>query len=129
MLRAHWRGYHIASIRSYRDLDVWKGGIDICKVIYRLPRGLPRHELLGLGSQMQRASVSIPSNVYEGHVRSTAHCRNHLLTAMGSLAELETQLILASELYSQTAQAAEDLLGRCDALNRRIRNLLRRLPE
>lgn len=119
----------MASIRSYRDLDVWKEGIEICKVVYRLSHGLPRHEVFGLGGQMQRASVSIPSNIAEGHVKSTAHFRNHLLTAMGSLAELETQLILASELYSQTAQAVQDLLGRCDVLNRQIRTLLKRLPE
>ncbi len=119
----------MALIRSYRDLDVWKQGIEICKDVYRLTRRLPRHEVFGLGGQMQRASVSIPSNIAEGHAKSTAQFRNHLSTSMGSNAELETQLILAGDLYPHTAEAAQDLLGRCDTQNRRIRTLLKRLPE
>lgn len=80
----------MATIRSYRDLEVWKRAIEICKDVYRLSRGLPRYEVSGPGGQMQRASVSIPGNIAEDHAKSTAQFRSQLSTAMGSLAALET---------------------------------------
>lgn len=119
----------MAAIRSYRDLVIWKLAIEICKEVYQISRKLPKQEVFGLCGQMQRAGVSIPSNIAEGHVKSTAQFRNHLSIAMGSLAELETQLVLTGELYGHTAEATQGLLSRLDALNRQMRTLLQRLPQ
>jgi four helix bundle protein len=123
------RRISVAAIRSYRDLVIWKLAIEICKEVYQISRKLPKQEVFGLCGQMQRAGVSIPSNIAEGHVKSTAQFRNHLSIAMGSLAELETQLVLTGELYGHTAEATQGLLSRLDALNRQMRTLLQRLPQ
>ena len=76
--------------------------MDVTKKVYILTRQLPREELFGLTSQMRRAAISIPSNLAEGHCKSTQSFRNHIWIAMGSLAELETQLELSGELYPVT---------------------------
>jgi four helix bundle protein len=73
--------------------------MDIAEAIYRVTREFPKHELYGLGGQMQRAAVSVPSNIAEGHAReSTKEFLRHLSIAMGSRAEMETQLILSHRL-------------------------------
>jgi hypothetical protein len=59
------------SIRCYRDLDVWNFGIKLTKLIYELTRSFPKYEVYGLCNQMQRAAVSIPANIAEGHARCT----------------------------------------------------------
>ncbi len=85
---------------SFRDLIVWQKGLSIAKQSYKLCKLLPKEELFGLISQIQRCSVSIPSNIAEGRGRSTAKDFSQFLhIAQGSLYELETQLILAKELY------------------------------
>ena len=58
-------------IRSFRDLRVWQAGIDLVRQVYELTSKLPRSEVYGLASQMQRAAVSIPSNIAEGHARES----------------------------------------------------------
>lgn len=87
-------------ISSFRDLQIWQKGMNIARVAYRLTRSLPKEETFGLISQIRRAAVSIPSNIAEGRSRSSRKdfCQ-FLHIAMGSLSELETQLILVSELY------------------------------
>jgi four helix bundle protein len=79
-------------IRSYRDLMVWRKAMDLAETIYQFARALPRNEIYGLGSQMQRAAVSVPSNIAEDQARRhTAEFRQSLIQALGSLAELDTQ--------------------------------------
>ena len=86
-------------INTFKDLRVWQEGIELVKVTYALCAKFPKEELYGLASQMKRAAVSIPSNIAEGHSRkSRAEYRQFVYIAIGSLAELETQLILAKEL-------------------------------
>jgi four helix bundle protein len=85
--------------RSYKDLVVWQKGIGLAKIIYRITRGFPTEERLGLVAQMRRAAVSIPSNIAEGQARhTTGEFIQFISHAEGSLAELDTQLILAVEL-------------------------------
>ena len=84
---------------SFRDLRVWKGAIVLVKEIYSVTGCFPGSELFGLTRQMQRAAVSIPSNVAEGYARE--HRKEYLqflAIAQGSLAELETQLEIAFQL-------------------------------
>ena len=86
-------------IRNFRDLDVWQKGIDIVKSVYETVNGFPKQELYGLANQMQRCSVSIPSNIAEGFNRyHNKEYRQFLYIALGSCAELETQIEIATEL-------------------------------
>jgi four helix bundle protein len=86
-------------IKSYRDLKIWQKGIQLVKVVCVLTRKFPKSETFGLASQMQRSAVSIPSNIAEGHARQhTGEYRQFLYVALGSAAELDTQMVIASEL-------------------------------
>ena len=103
------------SVRSYRDLRVWQIGIQVVLATYRLTRLFPRDELYGLVSQMRRAAVSIPSNIAEGHERkSSKEYMKHISIALGSRAELDTQLQIAADLGfcrpNETANLASQLL-------------------
>lgn len=86
--------------RSYRDLLVWQKGISLVKEIYLVSEKFPREELYGLTSQIRRAAVSVPSNIAEGQGRGTQSVEfaRYLKIALGSLAEVDTQLELAKEL-------------------------------
>ncbi len=87
------------AIKTHKDLDVWKESMTLAKEVYRLTTNFPKEETFGLASQMRRAAVSIPSNIAEGAARnSTKEFIQSLYIALGSLAELETQLLLAREL-------------------------------
>ena len=87
------------SINSYKQLEVWKKGIEIVEVIYKISKNFPKEEKYGLASQMQRAAVSIPSNIAEGHSRGyRKEYQRFCQIALGACAELETQLTIASRL-------------------------------
>ena len=87
------------SILTYRDLEVWKQGMDLVEDCYKVTASFPKSELYGLTSQLRRAVISIPSNVAEGRSRkSTKAFRNHVSIALGSHSELETCLELATRL-------------------------------
>ena len=115
---------------GYRDLKVWKLGVEISLEVYRLTKDFPKDELYGLTSQIRRAAVSVPSNIAEGHARkSQKDFARFLNIAKGSLAELETQLIIASELgYLQQPQF-DSLLKLADQESRMISGLLSSLKE
>ena len=87
-------------VRNFRDLDVWQAGMDLVLVTYDLSDSLPDRERYGLCAQMRRASVSIPSNVAEGHAFriSPKGYGRHVRIALGSLAELETHIELGLRL-------------------------------
>jgi len=85
--------------QSYRDLIVWQKSIALCKDVYKACESFPRSELYGLADQMKRAAVSVASNIAEGQARQhLAEFRQFLAIANGSLAELDTQRIIAEEL-------------------------------
>src|SRR3954467_3143495 len=86
-------------MHGYRELKVWQKGIDISLAVYRLTDQFPQRELYGLSSQMRRAAISISSNIAEGHARGqTKDLIRFLGISRGSVAELETQLIIAEQL-------------------------------
>ena len=115
-----------AKVGGYKDLLVWRKGIELVKEIYRMTKPFPADERFGLVSQMRRAAVSIPSNIAEGQARkTTGEFVQFLSQAEGSLAELDTQLILAVELgYNNTTQVAS-ATGLVSELKRML-NALRR---
>lgn len=86
-------------MQNFKNLKVWQNGIVIAKEIYELTRQFPNEEKYGLASQMNRAAVSIPSNIAEGTSRSSSkEHKRFLQIALGSAFELETQLVLVKEL-------------------------------
>jgi len=86
-------------VKTHRDLDVWKNGIELVKKIYILTKDSPKEEIYTLTSQIRRSAISIPSNIAEGAARnSKKEFIQFLYIALGSAAELETQLIVAKEL-------------------------------
>jgi four helix bundle protein len=117
-------------MNSYRDLQVWQLGMEIVTAIYPLTDSFPKHEIYGLTSQIRRAAVSIPATIAEGHSRdSTKEFLHHLSYTRGSLAELETELILATRLGYGDRETIESLIRQLDTLSRKLRNLQKSLRE
>jgi four helix bundle protein len=87
-------------IKSYKDLEVWKKAVSLIKEIYFVTDNFPKSEVYCLVSQMRRAGIAIPSNIAEGYKRGTKEYLHFLSIAEGSAAELETQITLAKEIYS-----------------------------
>ncbi|MDT8303186.1 MAG: four helix bundle protein [Sedimentisphaerales bacterium] len=86
----------VEKIKNFRDLDIWKKGIEIVRTVYETVNVFPKQESYGLNSQMQRSSVSIPSNIAEGFNRfHNKEYRQFLYMSLGSCAELETQIEIA----------------------------------
>src|SRR4030067_692480 len=86
------------NVKNYRDLMVWQLGVKLAKEVYTLTNKFPRHEIYGLADQLRRAAVSVPSNIAEGQARrAPTDFRRFLHISLGSLAEVDTQLVLAQE--------------------------------
>jgi four helix bundle protein len=98
--------------------------------IYVFTRQLPKEETYGLVSQMRRAAISIPANIAEGQARlNTGEFRQFLGIAKGSLAELETQLILCERLQLVPLNNAELLLNACEEISKLLSGLLKSLRQ
>ena len=121
------------AIKSYRDLTVWRKGMDLVVEVYRLAKKLPAEERYGLTSQMTRAAVSIPANIAEGHGRvHRKEYAQHLSIARGSLMELETHLAIAVRLdYLEKADVLPvwDLAQETGKLLNGLLNALRNDPQ
>ena len=122
------------AIRHYRDLEVWQKAMDLVEQVYRVAKVLPPEERYGLTSQIQRAAVSIPANIAEGHGRlHRGDYVHHLSMARGSLAELETHLTLAVRLDLLNRQAVLPIWDLCQGvgqlLNALIAALRRKEPK
>lgn len=117
-------------IKSFRDLRVWQVGMKLVEHVYALTRTFPKHEVYGLVSQMQRAAVSIPSNIAEGHTRE--HLKEylqHLSIARSSLAELETQLEIAARLSYCGSEQIKPLIEQMDVLGKQLSALRNALSK
>ncbi len=111
---------------GYRDLKVWQQGMEITREIYQLTTGFPKDELYGLTSQIRRCAVSIPSNIAEGHSRdSPKELARFVSIAKGSLAELETQLLIAKELRFGDLATIDNLLQLAEQEGRMLTGLRR----
>jgi four helix bundle protein len=117
-------------VSSYRDLGVWEKGMQLAKHVYQLTASFPKHEVYGISSQLQRAAVSIPANIAEGHaLASTKQFLRHLSIAKGSLAELETLLTVAEQLNYCQSDTVGEILSRCDEASRMLSGLQRSLKR
>jgi four helix bundle protein len=111
--------------QSYRDLIAWQKARVFTKRIYEVTADFPKHELFGLTMQLRRAAVSIASNIAEGQARYSKKEFVHFLrNARGSLAEVETQVIIAQDLGLLRSDQAADRLAEADRLNRILAGLI-----
>ncbi|MBK9129073.1 MAG: four helix bundle protein [Phycisphaerales bacterium] len=116
----------MATIKTHRDLIAWQKGRQLVKTIYQFTRFLPASEQFGLTNQMRRAAVSIPSNIAEGCARqSLPEYLRFLRMARGSIAELDTQLVLCEDLEFATPES--HLLGGLAETDRVLQGLIRSL--
>jgi len=115
-------------VKSYKDLIVWQKSMDLVEMVYEATKIFPREELYGLTNQLRRAAVSVPSNIAEGHARnSTAEYRNFLSMARGSLAEVETQLLIAERLKYIDSEKLTALLSLQIEINKMTNTLINKL--
>jgi four helix bundle protein len=116
----------MSEIKDHKDLEAWRIAMDMVSQVYLLSGSFPENERYGLTSQMRRAAVSVPSNIAEGQARGLTRAGlNHFAIALGSLAELETQVEIAVRLGFVTSEATEGL-NRLIASSRKLTFALKR---
>ncbi|MBN1910722.1 MAG: four helix bundle protein [Pirellulales bacterium] len=102
--------------------------MELAKAVYELARDFPAHEKYGLTSQVQRAAVSVPANIAEGHARTTTkQYLYHISVALGSVAELETLLTLAAQFHYSDTKSTDAILIQCEHIGRMLHGLQKRL--
>jgi|WetSurSiteA1Bulk_404760.scaffolds.fasta_scaffold138467_1 four helix bundle protein len=117
-------------VRSYKDLVAWQKAMALVIEVYRASQEFPKEEIFGLMSQTRRAAVSIPSNIAEGHARTSKKEFQYFLSnASGSLAELETQLVMAHQLAYIDETTINHLLARLWEVARILNRLLSSLRK
>ena len=115
---------------SYKDLEVWQKAMDLVVECYQLTKEFPKSELYGLAGQLQRAVVSIPSNIAEGRERQhSKECIQHLSIAYGSLAEVETLMQIAERLRYVNQGTSERMLGKTGEVGRMLNGLRKAIQE
>jgi len=120
----------VKEIRSFRDLIVWDKSVELVKEVYQVTKSFPKEEIFGLTSQVRRAAVSIPSNIAEGHARlSRKEFQYFLGNARGSLAELQTQIIIGKELGFLSDKEMDDIMNKATDVARLLNGLLSSLKR
>jgi four helix bundle protein len=116
------------AIKSYRDLRVWQKAMDLVVESYKVVSLLPKNEIYSLATQIQRAAVSIPANIAEGHGREhLGDYLHHLSCANGSLMELETHFLIAGRLSYITEPQLESVPRKTSELGRMLSGLISKL--
>ena len=117
-------------LKNYRDLKVWQKSYRLCLDLYRITKKFPKEEIYGLTSQIRRAAVSIPSNIAEGYGRkTTADYLRFLYIAYGSICELETQLLLSSDLNYVNKENLKALRDDTEEVERMLKALIKSLEN
>ncbi|GAW42131.1 hypothetical protein SH203_02545 [Brevundimonas sp. SH203] len=130
MMSASEQGVSEVALRSHRDLKVWQIALDMTETLYRTTADWPKSEQYGLVSQVRRAAVSVPANIAEGAGRRTSGEFAHFIgIARGSLAELETLLIIARRLGYIEEPSFRAIMDDLFELGRMTTGLLKSLSE
>ncbi len=117
-------------IKRYNDLIAWTKAMDLVEAVYQSTKAFPKEELYGLTSQLRRSAVSIPSNIAEGHCRNgRREFVHHLSIALGSLGELETQILIAGRLGYLDEHAVANLTVSTSEAGRLIVGLMHSLER
>ena len=112
----------------FRELEVWQLAMQLARAVYELTAAFPREERYGLTAQLQRAVVSIPSNIAEGNARSSLKDYARFVSmALGSTAEVQTQLLLSRDLDLGTEADSAAALELCDRVGQMLSRLHRAL--
>jgi four helix bundle protein len=120
----------MATITSYKELVVWQKAMTLTERCYGLTDGFPNEERYGLTAQIRRSAVSIPSNLAEGHNRRSRQAfANHVSIALGSQAELETQLLLAVRLRFVSESVAAPVVDLASEVGRMLHGLIGSLED
>jgi four helix bundle protein len=118
------------AIKDYNDLDVWQESIRFVTALYQATKQFPADERFGLTPQIQRAAVSIPSNIAEGYAQRTDPIlARHLRIAIGSAAEADTQLLIAQQLGYISKEQMQSLREQVGSIMRRLRAFLATVTE
>jgi four helix bundle protein len=116
--------------QHYKDLIAWQRAMDFVSAVYDATDAFPKREMYSLSDQMRRAAVSVPSNIAEGQAHySNREFLHFLRHARGSLAELETQVLIAQQRKYLNQGQVDDLLKRADELSRILSGLISSLRE
>jgi four helix bundle protein len=114
------------TIGSFKDLKVWQKAYKLALDLYKWTGNFPEVERFGLTGQIRRAAVSVPSNIAEGYARAqTGDYLRFLYIVYGSLAELETQLMLAQDLGYGDISACNRLMANCKEVERMLSKLMK----
>lgn len=117
-------------VKSYRELVIWQKGIKLVKKIYKITDQFPKQESFGLSAQLQRAAVSVPSNIAEGQAREhTGDFRRFLFISIGSIAEIDTQLEIAKQLGYISDTDFSTTIEFVIELRKMIHGLIKKLPN
>ena len=117
-------------VRTHRELDVWQKSINFVTTFYKATDSFPSREIYGLTSQIRRSAVSIPSNIAEGAARKNkAEFKQFLYIALSSSAELETQIIIASNLAYLNEKQSKILLEELYSIARMIQGLIKSISR
>ena len=115
-------------MQDHENLHVWNKSVKLCVQLYKMTEKFPARETYGLTSQMRRAAVSIPSNIAEGRRRGTdADFAHFLRMAHGSLAELETQLLISRELSFCDAAEYRAVTVQITEISKMLRGMISKL--
>jgi len=118
----------VGTIKDYRDLEVWQEAMRLAEAVYMCTKTLPREETYGLVAQLRSAAVSVAANIAEGQARNTqGEFRQFLGIACGSLAELETEVMLAARVGLIASPKSSELLKVCQTTGKMLNGLLRAL--
>lgn len=115
-------------VKTHKDLDIWKKGIDLVTYIYKITGKFPKEEIYGLTSQMRRSAISYPSNIAEGAAKNTkSDYIRFIYISLGSLSELETQVIISKNLGF--ISDVNDLLKEIEILRKMTLNFIKHLKN
>jgi len=114
-------------VTSHKELIAYQKAYRLVLAIYQVTKSFPAEELYGLTSQMRRSAVSIPSNIAEGYMRGTKEYAQFLRVAVGSAAELDTQLSLGKDLGYIGNEVFEQLRSELEEVIKLLRSYLKKL--
>ncbi|MBQ3739632.1 MAG: four helix bundle protein [Bacteroidales bacterium] len=115
-------------MRNFRKYNIWTDSVNFVTETYSLTRSFPSHEKFGLADQLQRASVSIASNIAEGASRESEKEFAHFLQiSLGSAYEVETQLIIVNRLYYINNNQLDNQTQKLNSIERRLTEMIKRL--
>jgi four helix bundle protein len=126
----HRCGMDTATCKSHSDLVAWQKAMDLAVEVHRVSDTMPRHERFGLVSQLRRAAVSVPSNIAEGSARRTTRDFIAFLhVARGSIAAMETQMLLAQRVGYLSEQQVDSIMSRLAEVGRLLNGLIAALQR